>query len=331
MTTHALTPVPPSLDTLLDVIVVGGGVAGLSAALTLGRARRRVLVLDAGRPRNRVAAHMHGVLGHDGRSPGDLVADGRREVEGYGVALRTAEVVRTSRDAAGFTVGTATGESYAARQLVVATGLRDDLPAVPGLREQWGRGVVVCPYCDGYEVGATGRIGILAVNAMSVHQAQLLRQWSSEVTYVADAFGAPEGDDLAALRARGVAIVEGPVERVLTDEQDVLTGVGMKDGRVVALDRLFTYPTVVPLDEPLRQLGAHRVETPMGEFVETDPFGRTSVPGAWAVGNAASAGANVTMSIHQGAFAAAMLNMDLVQADTAAALAAGSPEGVPLG
>lgn len=311
----------PDLDQQWDAIVIGGGVAGLSAALMLTRARRRVLVVDAGSPRNRYAAHMHGVLGHDGRPPGDLVADGRREVVSYGGVLLTDTVVTTSAEGGGLHLETAAGRHLGARRVVVATGLRDDLPELTGLREQWGSGVVVCPYCDGWE-WRDRRIGVLATGPGSLHQVQLLRQWSPAVTYLADVVGAPEGETLDALRARGIVVVEGPVDRVVTDTADRLTGVRMGDGRVVDLDVVFVVPTMVPLDEPLRQLGADRTETPAGSFVAVDGTGRTSVPGVWAVGNATSPAANVPIALGAGAMAGAMVNADLVEADIEVAVTA---------
>lgn len=301
-----------------DVAVIGGGSSGLSAALTLVRARRRVIVLDGAAPRNRFAAHMHGVLGHDGKSPLRLLADGRDEIEAHGGVVMHTDVVETRRHGDGFTVGTSDGQTMWARRLVVATGLRDELPDVEGLAEQWGRGVVVCPYCDGYEV-RDGRIGILATGPGSVFQAQLLRQWSESIIYLADTVGAPEGEDAVAFQARGIRVEEGPVRRVTADG-DRLIGVEMHDGRIIELDSIFTAPRPVPLDEPLRQLGAERVERPAGSFVAVDQTGRTSVEGVWAIGNVVNEAANVAISIGAGALAAGALNHELILDDVRSAV-----------
>lgn len=140
-----------TMESNWDVVIVGGSAAGLSAGLMLARSRRRVAIVDAGAPRNRFAAHMHGVLGHDGKPPQDLIAAGRREVERYGGVVIDATVTGAVRSGNAFAVTTDKREIMHARRLNVATGLRDELPEVDGLREQWGKGVVACPYCDGYE------------------------------------------------------------------------------------------------------------------------------------------------------------------------------------
>ncbi|SIR32442.1 NAD(P)/FAD-dependent oxidoreductase [Micromonospora avicenniae] len=304
-----------------DAAVIGGGSAGLSAALMLGRARRRVVVIDGGSPRNRFAAHMHGVLGHDGKPPAELLADGRREVGSYGGKIMNTTARLTRREGDGFAVETTDGEVVRARKLLVATGARDELPELDGLAERWGRGVAVCPYCDGYEV-RDQRIGILATGPGSEFQAQLLRQWSSSIIYLADAVGAPEGETRSAFDARGIRVEEGPVRRVVSRDHRVV-GVEMADGRIVALDAIFTIPRLVPLDEPLRQLGAERTEHPWGSFATVDGNGQTSVDGVWAAGNVVNAMANVAISIGAGALAAGAINHALVLDDIRLATSAG--------
>ncbi|RKN21144.1 NAD(P)/FAD-dependent oxidoreductase [Micromonospora musae] len=306
-----------------DVAVIGGASAGLSAALMLGRARRRVIVIDAAAPRNRFAAHMHGLLGHDGRPPADLLADGRREVESYGGRIITATATRTRRDGDGFAVETADGEVVRARKLLVTTGARDELPDLDGLAERWGRGVAVCPYCDGYEV-RDQRIGILATGPGSEFQAQLLRQWSPSISYLADAVGGPGGETRDAFDARGIHVEEGPVRRVVS-RNDRIAGVEMADGRLIELDAIFTIPRLVPRDEPLRQLGAERTEHPWGSFVTVDENGQTSVDGVWAAGNVVNAMANVAVSIGAGALAAGAINHALVLDDIRRAVCAVAP------
>jgi thioredoxin reductase len=295
-----------------DVIVIGGGAAGLSGALMLGRARRRVLVLDTGRPRNRFTAHMHGVLGRDGTSPADLLADGRAEIARYGGVIRAGKVLDVVPTSGGFEVVTDNARERA-RRVLLATGARDVLPDLDGLSELWGRGVAVCPYCDGYEV-RDRPIGILATGPGSVFQAQLLRQWSDTVVYLADAVGAPEGANRESFDARGIRIVEGPVERVLAGNGR-LHGVRMTDGREIALAAIFTLPRLVPRDALLDALEPAKTSTPMGEFLEVDPAGRTSIPGIWAAGNVANPAANVPVSIGAAASAAGAINHDLILED----------------
>ena len=176
-----------------DAIVAGGGPAGLSAALMLGRARRRVLVIDAGSPRNRFAAHMHGVLGQEGVAPGELLERGRAEAASYGVQFASASVEQVERRPGGLQVTASDGATRFTRALVVATGLRDELPGIPGLAERWGVTVLHCPYCHGWEV-RDQHLGVLTTSPTGLHQAELIRQWSDRVTVFTPGLGemAPE-------------------------------------------------------------------------------------------------------------------------------------------
>lgn len=301
-----------------DVIIVGGGAAGLSGALMLGRARRQVLVVDFGEPRNRFTHAMHGVLGRDGTSPAALLADGRREVESYGGVIQRGSVTQVSAPSDGFTVhitdldGRSTSNATA-RRLLVTSGARDHLPDIPGLSKWWGRGVATCPYCDAYEV-RDGRIGVLATGPGSPMQAQLLRQWSHSITYLTDSVGPPAGQELDDLTARGITISEGPLRQVRGDG-DRLIGVQLEDGTDIALDAIFTIPTLAPADDLLRTLGSGISTGPMGEFASVDATGRTSVEGVWAAGNVVNPAANIPISIGAGAMAGGAINHDLVLDD----------------
>lgn len=327
-------PPTPEPTTDWDVVIVGGASAGLSAALMLGRARRRVLVVDAGHPRNEVSAHMHGVLGHDGVPPADLYRAGRTELARYDVAVRDDEVVEIDGSTGAFTVAMASGTSQSTRRVIIATGMRDELPPIPGLAEQWGRGAFVCPYCDGYE-RRDRRIGVLATGPLSGMQVQLLRQWSSDVVYLPHLQPDPAPLEQRGLDARGIEVATGLVQRVLTTDTDQqhgtdqrdngeLCGVELADGSQVELDVLFTMPATAPHDALLRSLGASLNETPFGEFVAVDATGLTSVPGVWAVGNVTNPAANVVVSMAAGALAAGAVNHDLVEHDVQLAVAAAS-------
>lgn len=300
-----------------DVIVIGGGAAGLSAALILARARRRVLVLDAQEPRNRFAPHMHGVLSRDGYSPLNLVSDGYQEVRAVDGVIVNARVTTARTIAEGFEIVTDHGARATARRLIVATGTRDQLPDIPGLAQQWGRGVVACPYCDGYE--ATGRtIGVLAGSVMGLHKAHLLRSYSSDITVFTELAGPiPELDRLV-LEERGMTVETRAVTHVVTDG-DTVTGLGLADGTTAAVEVIFAEPALLALDEPLRQLGADRNDTPFGPWTAVDDAGRTSVEGVWAVGNAANPAALVPIAAGSGATAALAVNAELVAEDIAAA------------
>ncbi|MGW4527640.1 NAD(P)/FAD-dependent oxidoreductase [Amycolatopsis sp. NPDC004378] len=281
-----------------DVLVVGGGAAGLNAALMLGRARRRVLVVDGGSPRNAPASHMHGFLSRDGLPPSDLLEIGREELTGYGVELVQDQVVRLEE---GFTAELASGRTPTARRVLFATGVHDDLPDIPGLRESWGTDVVTCPYCHGYEV-RDRPLGVLGTEPASVEHALLVRQWSPDVVYFAHTEPLSE-EDRVRLDARGVRVVEGTVTAVRR-EHGHLTGVEL-GSRFVPRVALFVRTKTVAHDELMRGLG----------YEETDAMGRTNVPGLWAAGNVVDARATVIIAAAQGAAAAGALNHDLVGED----------------
>lgn len=306
-----------------DTIVVGGGPAGLSAALMLGRARRRVLVIDSGRPRNRAAEHMHGVLGNEGTPPLALLERGRAEAEGYGVRFLAGSVDRLDSGDGGIRVTLAEPEAadapaLSARTALVATGVSDELPAIPGLAERWGRSVLHCPYCHGWEV-RDRRLGVLTTSPASLHQAELVRQWSDRVTV----FTAGLGEfDPARFRARDVDLVAAPVAAVADNGSGALA-VRTEDGTETVVDALFTGGRPVPHDRFLAHLGLARAETPMGAFLAVDPTGRTSDERVWAAGNVATPAANVPMSIGAGAMAGAAINGVLVGEDFAGAVAEG--------
>ena len=306
-------------DRTYDVVIVGGGAAGLSAALVLARARRRVVVVDAGSPRNAPAAHLHGFLSRDGMPPGELLAAGRAEVGGYGGEIVSGTVRGVEPLAVSFAITRDDGRALRARRLLVATGLVDEFPAIPGVRERWGRDVLHCPYCHGYEV-RDEPVGVLARVPTSVYQTLLVRQWSPDVVFFRHTLAELADQDRERLAARDVTIVEGTVERLVV-EGDRLTGVELADGSVVARSALFVAPRFVANDAVLTALGAETVSTVVGSFVATDPTGRTSVPGVWAAGNVADPAAFVIGAAGAGARAAGALNADLVEEDVALAIA----------
>src|SRR4051794_17652434 len=226
-----------------DVVVVGGGAAGLSGALTLARAGRSVLVVDDGTPRNAPAGHVHNYLGREGTPPAELYAIGRGEVTGYGGEVLDGRVTGARRDGDGFVVTTDGGE-VRARRLLVTTGLVDELPDLPGVAEQWGHGVLHCPFCHGAEV-RDRPIGILGTNPFAVHQALLWRQWSADVVLFRHTSPEPTDDERERLAARGIQVVDGAVAGLVTDG-DPLTGVRLADGTVVAREAGVVSPPVPP-------------------------------------------------------------------------------------
>ncbi|MET9607668.1 NAD(P)/FAD-dependent oxidoreductase [Streptomyces sp. NPDC006512] len=314
---------------LLDVVIVGGGAAGLAGALTLARARRSVLVLDSGSPRNAPSAHLHGYLGRDGESPARLLARGREEAAGYGALFRSGRagtaVAAERADDGGFLVRCGDGSAVRARRLLVATGLVDELPELPGLRARWGRDVLHCPYCHGWEV-RDEPLAVLATGPLAAHQAQLWRQWSPRVTLVAHGWR-PGAPDREALAARGIALVEGEVTG-LTVAGDRLTGLELAGGGTLECRALVVAPRFTARSGVLTGLGlptttVERDGVPIGTCVDSDAAtGATALPGVWAAGNVTSPVEQVSGAAAQGVRAAAAINADLIAAETREAVAA---------
>ncbi|MBP8881077.1 MAG: NAD(P)/FAD-dependent oxidoreductase [Dermatophilaceae bacterium] len=294
-----------------DVVIIGGGPAGLSAALVLARARRRVLVVDGGRPRNAAATHLHGYLSRDGMPPADLLAAGRTEVLGYGAGLMSGRVTSLVRHGSRrHWVLLADGTRVAARRVLVTTGLRDELPDLAGLRDRWAQDVLHCPYCHGYEV-RDRRLGVLANGSGSVRYALIVRQWSDDVVYFTGT-STLTPTERTQLLARWIEPSEGPITRLVIEPDDQLAGLLLADGQVVACDALFVPPRFVPHDELLTGAGCDLDER---GWVTADLEGRTSVLGLWAAGNVVDPRAQVITAAGAGSAVAIALNADLVAED----------------
>jgi thioredoxin reductase len=307
-----------------DVVVIGGGAAGLSAGLVLARARRTVAVVDAGAPRNAPAAHLQGFLSRDGLPPQDLLALGRAEVTAYGGTMIEGTVAAASPCArAGFQVRLADESVLTARRLLVATGLHDVLPDIPGVRERWGRDLLHCPYCHGYEV-RDQPLGVLGGTSEAVQHAQLIRQWSSDVVVFphTDALTDQQREQLA---AREIGVVDGTVHRLVV-EDDTLTGVELDHGRVVRRAAVFVRPQFVPNTDLLVSLGCDLDDD---GWVRADAVGRTTLPGVSVAGNAANPRAQVITAAGEGSAAAIALNADLVDEEVHAAQHHAPKESAP--
>jgi thioredoxin reductase/SAM-dependent methyltransferase len=312
------------MDEQYDVVVVGGGAAGLAGALALARARRRVLVVDAGEPRNAPAGHVHNYLGREGTPPAELLVIGREEVAGYGGEFMTGRVVSAERSGAGFVVHLEGGASVSARRLLVTTGLTDELPDVPGLADLWGRDVLHCPYCHGWEV-RDRPIGVLG-GPMGVHGALLWRQWSTDVVLFRHTGPELTGEEREQRVARGITVVDGEV-RGLEVSGGRLSGVRLASGDVVPREALAVAPRFTANSAVLESLGLTPEEMAVngivvGSYIPSEPTGATSVPGVWVAGNVASLQAQVIVAAGAGLGAAAQLNADLIAEDTRLAVEA---------
>lgn len=299
-----------------DVIVIGGSYAGMAAALQLVRARRSVLIVDAGKRRNRTAAHSHGFLGQDGADPAELARAARMQLMAYPtLTWMDGDVERVSGSKDAFRVECG-GQARIGRRLLFAIGVVDELPEIPGVQERWGRHVFHCPYCHGYELDQ-GRIGVIATGPMSIHQVQLVAEWGDTTLFPNGALEIEQAvaDELA---SRGIRIESTPIRAIEGDAEAVLS-----DGRRLAFDGLFTAPRNAPATPVAEQLGCALAETPMGTQIWTSDSKETSVPGAFACGDAARVPHSLSLAVADGAWAGAQLHRSLVWPDARSATDAG--------
>lgn len=291
-----------------DVIVVGGGYAGMAAALQLLRARRRVTIVDSGLRRNRFASRSHAFLGQDGVDPAVIAATARAQLEAYPtLTWQEGTVVSADGQMDSFQVTLTTGDVLEARRLLFATGVVDELPPISGLAERWGRSVFHCPYCHGYELDQ-GPIGVIASGPMSVHQAQLLPDWG-KVTLLLNGSLGLDKDIAADLRRRDVAVEQTEIERIENEADITLT-----DGRQLNFAGLFVASRCAPASPLPQSMGCTLMETPMGIQIKTDESKETSVPGVFACGDVARAPHSVSLAVGDGAWAGAQVHRSLVWA-----------------
>lgn len=293
-----------------DVIVVGGSYAGMAAALQLVRARRSVLVIDAGKRRNRAASHSHGFLSQDGADPAVIASMARTQLEAYPTLSWVDDlVVKASGSRDAFTVETSEGEAYGARRLLLATGVSDTLPDIKGLAERWGTSVFHCPYCHGYELDQ-GQIGVIAANPMSIHQAQLLPEWGS-VTFLTNGVVELDEPTLQDLSKRGVTVEAARIDRIEGHADLVLM-----DGKRLRFAGLFTASKNAPSTPVAEELGCALAGTPMGTQIQTSETKETNIAGVFACGDAARVPHSVSLAVGDGAWAGAQIHRSLVWPDS---------------
>lgn len=294
-----------------DAIIIGGSFSGLAASLQLARARRKVLVLDSGLPRNRFAVHSHGVLAQDGRAGSDILADAAAQLKAYPSAqIYRCKATAVSREDGELVVEVDGGARwFTGRRVLLATGVRDELPPIPGLRERWGVTVMHCPYCHGYELDG-GAIGVLGVSPLSVHQALLVSDWG-DVTFFTDGKLNPDAEEREMLARRkvkieamGVAAIEG--------DTDAALDVRLLDGRRVTLRGLFVGSRVEVASTLAEGLGCGIEETPQGHIISTGPDKQTSVPGVYAAGDTGQMMQSITMAMSDGVFAGINMHRSLI-------------------
>lgn len=282
-----------------DVIIIGGSYAGLSAALQLGRARKNVLVVDAGKRRNRFASHSHGFLGQDGKAPGEIVAEARRQIERYQtIEWAEGRVTDAEGSFGDFVVEIDGRRRESAARLILAMGVTDELPDITGLKERWGSSVFHCPYCHGYELDQ-GKIGVIAASPMAIHHALMLPDWG-ETTFFTNGIFMPDEDQAALLSARGVRVEKDRIAEIAGHADVVLA-----DGRSIALAGLFTQPKLRITSDWIGKLGCSVEEGPMGASIVTDAMKQTTARGIFACGDVARPAGSVALAVGDGAMAGA--------------------------
>ncbi len=293
-----------------DVAIVGGSFAGVSAAMQLARARRRVLLIDAGKPRNRFAAHSHGFLGQDGQPPATIIGTARDQVLVYPTARYfqgEAVDARPARD--GFDLDLSDGRSVTAQRIILATGVRDELPEIAGIQPRWGKSVFHCPYCDGFEI-ADRQLAVIANHAMSAHQAILIADWGP-VTYFTQGRFAPDAAERALMQTRGVAVIDTPVVELLGPGATI-EAVRLANGDVIAIDAVFTAPKTHMTSGLAEALDCSFDDGPMGPLIRTDGMKQTTVDGVFAAGDAAAAMSNATLASAAGVMAGVAAHRSLI-------------------
>lgn len=289
-----------------DVIIVGGSYAGMAAALQVARARRTVLVVDAGRPRNRFAQHAHGLIGRDGAAPRQIAEEAKAQLLAYpDVTWRDGLARHAVHLKEGFRLTLEDGAMLMGRRLVLALGVEDILPDIPGLKDRWGRSVFHCPYCEGYELGG-GAVGAIAARPISLTQALVLPDWG-ETTFFTNGVLAPDAKELAQLAARGVRVETTPVAEI-----SGVADVRLADGRVLSFSGLFTAPGTRPASPLAGQLGCVHVEGPFGRYIRTDASKETSVAGVFACGDMSRESGNISIAVADGAVAGVAAHHSLV-------------------
>ncbi len=293
-----------------DVIIVGGSFAGMSGAMQLARARRRILVVDAGRPRNRFVASAHGFLGQDGKSPREIIGLARQQLAAYPtVEFFAGEAVEGRQRETQFELGLSDGQAVRASRLLLATGVRDELPVIAGMEERWGVTVFQCPYCHGYEVGGR-QLGVIANHPMSAHQALIVADWGPTIYFTQGMFE-PDEAQLAMMDARGIRIERVPVVEMLGGGASI-DAVRLADGRSVAINAAFTAPKTHMASGLAEKLGCEFDDGPFGPLIRTNEQKQTTIAGVYAAGDATSAMANATLASAAGVMAGVGAHQSLI-------------------
>ncbi|KZL13668.1 NAD(P)/FAD-dependent oxidoreductase [Pseudovibrio sp. Ad37] len=289
-----------------DVIVVGGSYAGMAAALQLLRARRSVLVIDAGERRNRFAKHAYGFLGQDGVRPDDIWKQARDQLDAYpGLTWYTGTVQEISGEIGMFRVCTDMGADFTSHRVLFATGVCDELPDIPGLAERWGKSVLHCPYCDGYELN-NGPIAVIAFNPVSLHQAEIMPEWGP-TTFFTNGASSLEDEQRAHLLRRGVTLEDTGISRI-----DGTADIVLEDGRKLEFSAVFVVSNTYPPNSLAQSAGCALEDHPMGQQLVTSEFKETTVRGIFACGDIARVPHSISFAVGDGVWAGMQVHRSLI-------------------
>ncbi|WP_428240145.1 NAD(P)/FAD-dependent oxidoreductase [Gynuella sp.] len=293
-----------------DAIIVGGGFAGLSATLTLARARKKVALIDAGKPRNRFTRASHGYLGMDGKSPEEIKAQCLEQLQIYPtIEFISAEVVSALKGSGGFVLNLKGDREIHAARLVLATGVKDKLPHLTGLEARWGISALHCPYCHGFEV-SDQPLGVMHSHFVSSHQAMIIPDWGP-TTYFTQGLFKPDRQQEAIFAAKKVRLESSPIVELLGNAPD-LEAVKLQDGRVIPLKALFVTPTTTMASPLAEQLGCEFDEGPFGKYLRVNEWNETTVKGIYAAGDMAHAAHNAIYAAAGGATAGVGVHQSLI-------------------
>ncbi|RAK01385.1 NAD(P)/FAD-dependent oxidoreductase [Aliidiomarina maris] len=285
----------------IDVLIIGGSFAGLSAAMPLVRGRRKVLLLDTKMPRNRFASASHGVFCLDGKAPADIQAEALSQLRQYPTfEFKEDEAIAIEKIVTDFVISTRAGSRYIAKKVILAFGIQDQLPDIPGVETFWGKNVIHCPYCHGYELSG-GPLGVLATHELSSHQAAMIPDWGPTTLFIQGKHY-PKGEQAATLKRRGVTLEHTPVVQVV-GSKDRMSSVLLEDGRSIELQGLYVAPTITIQSPLVDALGLVLQQNAMGAFIEVDEFKESSVKGVFVAGDLSNPLQNGTFAIASGTLA----------------------------
>jgi thioredoxin reductase len=297
-----------SQTNVFDAIVIGGGVSGLSAALLLGRACKRVLVCDAGKPRNQVAQASHSFFSRDGIAPAELLQIGREQLQPYDVKIRQSEVVDAENLGDRFQVTLSNGDQFMGRKLLLATGMKDTLPSIEGFAELWGNSVFHCPYCHGWEV-RDQPLAIYGKGEVGFEQVFMLTGWSRDLVLCSDGAAELSDEQRQQLFNWGIQIREEKIARL--DYQDgELTGIVFANNEVLPRCGILLRPQSYQHSHLAAKLGC---KLGSNDIVEVNDFKQTSVAGVYAVGDASSPLSQISWAVASGMLAASFVNRALIE------------------